>query len=81
MVGIIADEHERKEITMKNISIDTIDITGEAPQEEPLRQYYYMAAAKEKIREAAETLGRPLTFCVAISAPPLVLRLMGTPPM
>lgn len=64
MVGIIADEHERKEITMTNISIDTIDITGEAPQEEPLRQYYYMAAAKEKIREAAETLGRPLTFCV-----------------
>jgi tRNA-2-methylthio-N6-dimethylallyladenosine synthase len=64
MVGIIADEHERKEITMTNISIDTIDITGEVPQEEPLRQYYYMAAAKEKIREAAETLGRPLTFCV-----------------
>lgn len=64
MVGIIADEHERKEIIMSNISMDTIDITGEAPLEEPQRQYYYMAAAKKKIGEASKKLGRPLTFCV-----------------
>lgn len=41
-----------------------IDLTKEAPEQEPERQYYYMAKAKQQVAKVSETLGRELTFCV-----------------
>lgn len=41
-----------------------IDITKEAPVQEPERQYYYMAKARSYVEQKAKELGRPLTFCV-----------------
>ena len=41
-----------------------IDITKEAPIQEPERQYYYMAKARSYVEQKAKELGRPLTFCV-----------------
>jgi tRNA-2-methylthio-N6-dimethylallyladenosine synthase len=42
------------------INLDDIDITGEAPIEEPERQYYFMAKCRELVRKKSEELGRPL---------------------
>lgn len=41
-----------------------MNLTKEAPLEEPARQYYYIAKAEEYLKRQAEELGRPLTFCV-----------------
>jgi len=41
-----------------------INLSKEAPQEEPLRQYYYIEKAKQYVEEEAKNLGRSLTFCV-----------------
>ncbi|MCR4998959.1 MAG: tRNA (N6-isopentenyl adenosine(37)-C2)-methylthiotransferase MiaB, partial [Lachnospiraceae bacterium] len=43
------------------MDLDTIDLTMSAPEEEPNRQYYYMALARKKIAALADTLGRGLT--------------------
>lgn len=45
------------------IGLDKIDITGEAPNQEPQRQYYFMAKCRELIKRRSEELGRPLTMC------------------
>lgn len=37
---------------------------GSAPEQEPERQYYYMALVKELVQKQEKELGRPLTFCV-----------------
>ncbi len=42
--------------------IDHIDITGEAPQKEPERQYYFMKKCKEWAERETEHLGRKLTL-------------------
>ena len=44
--------------------IDKIDITGEAPLQDPERQYYFIAKAREEVSKVKEELGRPLTACV-----------------
>ena len=44
--------------------IDSIDITKEAPVNDPERQYYYIKKAREYVKEASNEAGRPLTFCV-----------------
>ncbi|MBA4698781.1 MAG: tRNA (N6-isopentenyl adenosine(37)-C2)-methylthiotransferase MiaB [Ruminococcus sp.] len=44
--------------------LETIDITKPAPAEEPQRQYYFIAKAKEYVAEKVREAGRPLTFCV-----------------
>lgn len=44
--------------------IDSIDITKEAPANEPERQYYYIKKAKAYVQEVSQEVGRPLTFCV-----------------
>lgn len=51
---------------MKNIEkyMDSIDITKEAPANDPERQYYYIKKAREYVKEASLEAGRPLTFCV-----------------
>lgn len=48
----------------ENIDFDNIDLTQNPPQEEPDRQYYYIAKAREYVQEKSRKKGRPLTFCV-----------------
>ena len=52
--------------TLKNIEtyLDTIDITNEAPVNEPERQYYFMKKARAYVKQISDELQRPLTFCV-----------------
>ncbi len=49
---------------MENIQKKTVDLSQEAPFEEPRRQYYYIEKTKQYIAEKEEKLGRKLTFCV-----------------
>ncbi len=48
----------------ENIDFDNIDLTQNPPQEEPERQYYYIAKARQYVQEKSKKKGRPLTFCV-----------------
>lgn len=43
--------------------LDTIDINGPAPAEEPARQYYFIKKARQYVRAKSEELGRPLSAC------------------
>lgn len=45
---------------MENI-IDAMDLSQEAPMEEPQRQYWFMKKARQLVKEQSEKLGRPLT--------------------
>lgn len=49
---------------MKTIDFSKINLSDEPPVREPERQYYFIAKAKEYVREQAEKAGHPLTFCV-----------------
>lgn len=49
-------------IEMEEI-FQNIDLTVEAPTEEPQRQYYFMKKAKEMLKDQEEKLGRKLTAC------------------
>ena len=53
---------------MENIQKKTVDLSQEAPFEEPRRQYYYIEKAKQYIAEKEQKLGRKLTFCVTTLA-------------
>ena len=48
----------------ENIDFDNIDLTQNPPQDEPDRQYYYIAKARQYVQEKSRKKGRPLTFCV-----------------
>jgi len=48
----------------ENIDFDNIDLTQNPPQEEPNRQYYYIAKARQYVQQKSREKGRPLTFCV-----------------
>ncbi|MCD8323858.1 MAG: tRNA (N6-isopentenyl adenosine(37)-C2)-methylthiotransferase MiaB [Clostridiales bacterium] len=48
----------------QNIDYDEIDITLPAPEEEPYRQYHYIAKARGYLRRMESEAGRKLTFCV-----------------
>ena len=41
--------------------IDAMDLSQEAPVEEPQRQYWFMKKARRLVKEQSEKLGRPLT--------------------
>ena len=43
--------------------LDEIDLTKEAPAQEPQRQYYYMKKARQIVAEQEKTLGRRPTAC------------------
>lgn len=49
---------------LEQIDLDGIDLTQQAPIEEPQRQYYYMAKAKAYVKAESERLGRPLSATV-----------------
>ena len=48
----------------ENIHLESIDITKEAPTEEPVRQYYFIKKCREYVASKSKELGRPLTFAV-----------------
>lgn len=60
--------------TLKNIEtyLETIDITNEAPVNEPERQYYFMKKARAYVKQISDELQRPLTFCVTTFGCPIV---------
>lgn len=42
--------------------IDKIDLSKPAPEEEPIRQYYFIKKCREIVKKRSDELGRPL-FC------------------
>lgn len=46
-----------------NVDLDTIDLSKEAPVEEPMRQYYFMKKAKALVTKESERVGHKLTCC------------------
>lgn len=44
--------------------LEEIDISEEAPIEEPMRQYYFIKKGRAYVAELSEKLGRPLYVCV-----------------
>lgn len=55
------------------VDLDKIDITGNAPETEPERQYYFMAKMREWVRGEEKRLGRPLTACTTTFGCPMVI--------
>ncbi len=49
---------------MQDMNFDTINLNNEPPQEEPYRQWYYIAKCREHIKHRSEELGRPLTYSI-----------------
>lgn len=49
---------------MEILDLSQIDLTKEAPESEPERQYYYIARARRLLKELEKKAGRKLTFCV-----------------
>lgn len=47
-----------------NMMNPDINLSNEAPVQEPERQYYYIEKAKRQLAEKVKEIGRPLTFCV-----------------
>ncbi len=45
---------------MNTLDLDKIDLSTEAPIQEPERQYYFMAKLRALVKEKSEKLGRPL---------------------
>ena len=53
-------------MTTENLEtlLASIDLSKPAPEEEPLRQYYFLKKCRIHVRRESERLGRPLTACV-----------------
>lgn len=49
---------------MKILDLSKIDLSKEAPEVEPERQYYFIAKARAILKKQEEEAGRKLTFCV-----------------
>ena len=47
---------------LKDLDLDTVDISKPAPEFEPNRQLYFMAKARSWVKKKSEELGRPMTF-------------------
>ncbi len=45
---------------MPEMDLDKIDLTQPPPEQEPQRQYYFMAKARQYVKAESERLGRPL---------------------
>lgn len=54
-----------------NMMSPDINLSKEAPQEEPLRQYYYIEKAKKYVQKESEEAGRPLTACITTFGCPI----------
>lgn len=53
-----------KQMMYEAIDFDRIDITGEAPEEEPARQYYFIAKCREYVKRESEAAGHVLSAAV-----------------
>ena len=53
-------------MTAENLEtlLASIDLSKPAPEEEPLRQYYFLKKCRIHVQKETERLGRPLTACV-----------------
>ena len=49
---------------MLEMELDKIDLTQSPPNQEPDRQYYFMAKCREYVCAESEKLGKPLTCAV-----------------
>lgn len=60
---------------MPEIDLDKIDLTQPPPSvdDEPARQYYFMAKCREYVRAMSEKLGRPLTCATITFGCPMVI--------
>ena len=47
---------------MNTLDLDKIDLSAEAPVQEPERQYYFMAKLRALVKEKSKKLGRPLDW-------------------
>ena len=45
---------------LKDLDLDTVDISKPAPEFEPNRQFYFMAKARSWVKKKSEELGRPM---------------------
>ncbi|MDE6962076.1 MAG: tRNA (N6-isopentenyl adenosine(37)-C2)-methylthiotransferase MiaB [Lachnospiraceae bacterium] len=50
----------------ENIDFDSIDLTQAPPEDEPARQYYFIAKCRRYVKAESERLGRPL-FSVTVT--------------
>ena len=57
---------------MNKFNLDTINLTMEAPEKEPERQYYFIAKCREIVKKQEEELGRKLVCVVTNFGCPLV---------
>ena len=48
----------------ENIDFDSIDLTQAPPEDEPARQYYFIAKCRRYVEAESRRLGRPLTAAV-----------------
>lgn len=46
------------------IDFDQIDITGNPPEEEPARQYYFIAKCRQYVKQESEAAGHGLSAAV-----------------
>ena len=53
-----------REIMFNEIDFSKIDTSGNPPQDDTERQYYYMAKLADMVKERALELGRPVTYCL-----------------
>ncbi len=51
-----------KDTDLQIINFDKIDITLPPPEEEPFRQYYFIAKARQYVKRKSEELSRPLFY-------------------
>ena len=59
------DRRDKKSRNMYNeVDFNKIDLSLAAPQEEPERQYYFIAKCRETVQELKQEAGRELTFHV-----------------
>ncbi len=58
---------------MLEIDLTKYDLNTQAPLQEPERQYYFMAKAKDYVEKLAEELGRKPTCCVTTFGCPMVI--------
>ncbi len=62
---VIRHAEDRKVRKMENaINFNEINIDSKPPEDEPARQYYFMAKCRRYVKAESERLGRPLTAAV-----------------
>lgn len=66
-------EREKVKKMYNEIDLDKIDINAQPPEEEPARQYYFMAKCRKWVHEFEQKNGRFPTACVTTFGCPMVI--------